>query len=500
MGKRMKFRRPKLHIQMLLGLLLGAIFGSVFHVDTHTLLITPAGGAEFAVHDWSAITLVSDSTEYAFGPDDQLAVVKKHRELVDAGRTVALRVVVNGVEAAYAGVTAVTKERTVATVIKPVGDIFIRLLMMISIPLVIASLIVGVASLQEIGRMARMGGKAIAYFMTTTAIAISLGLAVGNVVQPGHQMDQASRDRLLSVYSHDASARIDQHLDFDILQFFTDLVPKNPVAAIAEGDMLSIIFFSLFFGVALLLIDRGKMHTVVTFLDAVSDTMIRMVEAVMKIAPVCVFALISAVVGEFGFGVLRPLLWYVVTVVVGLLLQTVVVYPVFLKLFARKVSLRRFFREMRPAQLVGFSTCSSAATLPVNFECTARLGVPKSVTSFVLPLGATVNMDGTALYQGVATLFIAQVYGMDLTLGQQLTVVLTATLASIGTAPVPAVGIIMLLIVLRSVGVPEEGIALILGVDRFLDMCRTVPNITGDAAGSVIVASTEGVLPEERRG
>jgi Na+/H+-dicarboxylate symporter len=183
-----------------------------------------------------------------------------------------------------------------------------------------------------------------------------------------------------------------------------------------------------------------------------------------------------------------------VTVLIGLVIQTTVVYPIFLKIFARKLSVMRFFREMRPAQLVAFTTSSSAATLPVNFECCERLGAPKSITSFVLPLGATVNMDGTALYQGVATLFIAQVYGMDLNLAQQLTVVFTATLASIGTAPVPGVGIVMLMIVLQSVGVPEEGIALILGVDRLLDMCRTIPNITGDATAAMIVSSSEGVL------
>jgi proton glutamate symport protein len=245
---------------------------------------------------------------------------------------------------------------------------------------------------------------------------------------------------------------------------------------------------------ATLAIDREKRDRIASFFDAVSDAMIRMVDMVMMIAPFAVFALISAVVGEFGFGILQTLVWYAGTVLLGLLIQTVVVYPLYLKVFARDVSLSRFFREIRPAHLVAFTTSSSAATLPVNFECCERLGAPKSITSFVLPLGATINMDGTALYQGVATLFIAQVYGMDLSIPQQLTVVLTATLASIGTAPVPGVGIIMLLIVLQSVGVPEEGIALILGIDRLLDMARTIPNITGDATAAMIVASSEGVL------
>jgi len=219
--------------------------------------------------------------------------------------------------------------------------------------------------------------------------------------------------------------------------------------------------------------------------------MIELVHLVMKIAPYAVFALIAATVSEFGFQILQTLVWYVGCVLLGLFIQTVLVYPSLLKIFSQ-MPLNIFFKGVRPVQLVAFSTSSSAATLPVNIEaCETKLNVPSSVTSFVLPLGATINMDGTALYQGVAAVFIAQVYGFELGFTQQLTIVLTATLASIGTAPVPGVGIIMLIIVLKSINVPEEGIALIMGVDRFLDMCRTVPNVTGDAAGAVIMASFE---------
>ena len=302
---------------------------------------------------------------------------------------------------------------------------------------------------------------------------------------------------MMAMYQDDAAARIDQDISIDVVDYFVNLVPKNVIEAMAGAEMLQIIFFALMLGIALLFIDKEKAKRVTGFFDGIAEAMIKMVDLIMLIAPYAVFALIAATISVFGFGILKTLIWYVVAVVGGLAVQTFVVYPILLKLLTRGVSLSQFYRAMRPAQLLAFTTSSSAATLPVTIEQCEKIGAPKSVTGFVLPLGATINMDGTALYQGVAAVFIAQVFGMDLTIAQQLTIVLTATLASIGTAPVPGVGIIMLIIVLRSVGVPETGVALILGVDRILDMCRTATNVTGDATATMFVASSEGVLEKK---
>jgi proton glutamate symport protein len=492
----MKPRAPKLHVRILLGLALGAVFGAAFHVDSRTVLVTKAGaeGGTVAIRGWRSFALANGRERRAFGAGDQLAILTAFRRMAAASDSVAVAAVAGRDTIRVARAASVGKEETVATAIRPVGDLFIRLLMMIAVPLVFASLLVGVVSLRSAGRLARIGGKTVGYYLVTTALAISLGLAIGDAVRPGHRMDAESRDRLLAVYDRSDAPAAGREVSIDVLDFLVSIVPKNPVAAMANAEMLPIIFFATMFGFAVLFLPREKADRVTGFFDAVSDAMIRLVDIVMRIAPFAVFALVSAVVGEFGFGILGTLAWYMATVVAGLAVQTFVVYPLFLKAFARRISVRRFFRELRPVHLVAFTTSSSAATLPVNYECCERLGAPPSVTSFVLPLGATINMDGTALYQGVATLFIAQVFGMDLTLWQQATVVLTATLASIGTAPVPGVGIVMLLVVLRSVGVPEEGIALILGVDRLLDMCRTIPNVTGDATAAMIVASTEGTL------
>jgi Na+/H+-dicarboxylate symporter len=264
--------------------------------------------------------------------------------------------------------------------------------------------------------------------------------------------------------------------------------------------MLQIVFFALMVGVSLTMISEQKASRVVGFFDGFSDLMIQMVHLIMKIAPYGVFALIAATVGEFGFDILQTLAWYTATVVFGLLLHTFGTLAMLVRLFSR-LNPFHFFRGIRQVMLIGFSSSSSAATLPVNMDsCEKNLGVPKQITSFVLPLGATINMDGTSMYQAIAAVFIAQVYGLDLNLAEQLTIILTAVLASIGTAPVPGVGIIMLIIVLRSVHIPEEGIALILGIDRILDMCRTAVNVSGDAAVSTIVARREGVLGAENLG
>ncbi|MCB2205292.1 dicarboxylate/amino acid:cation symporter [bacterium] len=492
----MRIPKLPLHIQILLGLILGAVFGLIFAVNQHLLILEfTSDGAprEVEMQDWDECTLSQGGTEHRLAAGDQAEILHLFHQMKKKGD---VDVIVRKGERVrvYEKVLSMRKEQTIATVIKPLGDIFIRLLMMIAIPLVFASLLVGVSSLHDVTKMARIGGKTIAYYLVTTALAISIGLAFGNVLRPGAQMDSMARDRLMAAYQEDAVTKIEQNISVDLLDYIVKLVPKNVVHALASAEMLQIIFFALLLGITLLFIDREKAERVIGFFDAISDAMIKMVDFVMLIAPYAVFALIAATIAEFGFGILQTLLWYIVAVVGGLAVQTFIVYPLLLKLLARDVPLGRFLRELRPAQLVAFTTSSSAATLPVTMECCENVGAPKSVTSFVLPLGATINMDGTALYQGVAAVFIAQVFGMDLSLTQQLTVVLTATLASIGTAPVPGVGIIMLIIVLRSVGIPETGIALILGVDRILDMCRTITNVTSDATATMIVSSTEKVF------
>lgn len=373
------------------------------------------------------------------------------------------------------------------------GTLFIRLIMMIVVPLVFSSLFVGTASLGDIRKLGRIGGKTILYYLCTTAIAISIGLALGTTIQPGSGLDAETKDRLLTSYQTEAVEKIEIARERpNVFDTLIRVVPENPLQSLAEANMLQIIFFALLFGIAVTLLPGNRGKIVVRFFDAVSEAMIQMVHIVMKIAPLGVLALIAAVVGKFGAEILLSLLKYTLVVIAGLVVHMTVVYS-FAVRFLSGMSPITFFRGMRPAQLIAFSTSSSNATLPVTIECAEEnLGVPEEVTSFVLPLGATINMDGTALYQGVAAVFIAQVYGLSLSFGDLVTIVLMATLASIGAAGVPGIGIITLTMVLHQIGLPLEGIALILGVDRIIDMCRTTVNITGDASAAVIVAATEG--------
>ncbi|MGB9664374.1 MAG: dicarboxylate/amino acid:cation symporter, partial [Ignavibacteria bacterium] len=355
----------------------------------------------------------------------------------------------------------------------------------------LASLIVGVASLGNLKKLARIGGKTISLYLLTTAIAISIGLILGNLIQPGKQLNTQTRAELVTAYQTEVEKKVQTDIEFNLIDQVVNLVPKNVFKAMADAQMLQIVFFALMVGLALTMLSQSKSEPVIKFFDGFSDAMIKLVDLIMKIAPYGVFALISATIAEFGFEILKTLFWYIITVLAGLLIHTVFVYGGLVKFFG-KMDPKIFFKGIRRAQIVAFTTSSSAATLPVNMECCEEnLGISKSITSFTLPLGATINMDGTALYQGVAAIFISQVFGMNLTLGDQLVIIFTAVLASIGTAPVPGVGIIMLLIILKSVHIPEIGIALILGVDRILDMCRTVTNISGDAAISIVVAKSE---------
>lgn len=384
----------------------------------------------------------------------------------------------------------------VTTYVKPVGTLFIRLITMIAAPLVLASLIVGAASIDDPRKLGRIGARTLSIYLVTTAIAISIGLVLANLIQPGSGVPADVSTRLLENYRDQATTRIERAEDVSWIDQVLALVPTNPFEALATGNMLQIVFFALITGVALTLVPAAKAQPVIRFFDGFTEVLIRIVELVMLVAPYGVFGLIAAVTAEFGFGILGTLGWYGLAVVLGLAIHLFAVYGGMLKILARgRIPFTSFMRAMASVQLLGFSSSSSAATLPLNMErVRERLGVSERVTSFVLPLGATINMDGTALYQGVAAVFIAQVYGMDLAFGDQIAIVLTATLASIGTAAVPGAGLIMLVIVLRTIGVPVEGIALIFGIDRILDMCRTVVNVTGDATVAVVVAAAEGEL------
>ena len=386
------------------------------------------------------------------------------------------------------------------TFIRPIGTLFIRLITMIAAPLVLTSLVVGASSISDPKKLGRIGARTIVLYLLTTAAAISIGLVLANLIRPGSGLPASASARLLASYGEQAGARVAGAADVSFIDALLNLVPTNPFEALAAGNMLQIVSFALIVGVALSLIAAEKAQPVIRFFDGFTEVLIKIVDIVMRIAPYAVFALIAAVTADFGFGILSTLSWYALTVLAGLALHLFVVYGAMLRLFVgARMPLRRFYREMGSVQLLGFSSSSSAATLPLNMETVReKLGVSERVTSFVLPLGATMNMDGTALYQGVAAVFIAQVYGLPLTMVDQLTVVLTATMASIGTAAVPGAGLVMLVIVLNAIGVPVEGIALILGIDRLLDMCRTVVNVTGDAAVAIIVASSEHELGSVR--
>jgi Na+/H+-dicarboxylate symporter len=511
--KLMKLKLPALHTQILIALVFGAIFGTLFNVNENSVVISHIQNklrVETSISDWTNLYLIKKNKTsnnldtLQFVGNEKPKLISSFKSSKKDGSEISLVAEFKSSEEnkllsekkVFREVKVIRNEKTPAIWIKWLGDIFIRLLNLVAVPLVLASLIAGAASLGDIKKFARIGTKTLTYFLSTTAFAVVIGLVLANIIRPGERMDENTKNNLLQTYAGDTQEKIGTELEFDAVNMIVEMVPKNPFAALSQGEMLQIVFFAIFFGMVLTFADKEKSKVMFVFFDSLSEIMIKMIDIIMKFAPIGVFALIAATVSEFGFNILETLLWYAVTVVLGLILQTVFVYAGLIKIFT-KMSVRKFFKGLRPMQLVAFSTSSSAATLPVNMECCQEnLGVSKSITSFVLPLGATVNMDGTALYQGVATVFIAQVYGMDLSLAQQITIVFMAVLASIGTAPVPGVGLIMLIIILKSVGVPEQGIALILGIDRILDMCRTITNVTGDAAGAVIVAHSEKELME----
>lgn len=386
--------------------------------------------------------------------------------------------------------------------IKPFGNIFINSLKLIAVPLILASLIKGVSDLKDISKLSKMGGRTIGTYVITTIIAVSIGLTVVNMVQPGNSISEDTRNELMNSYSGDASARISQaekQKEAGPLRALEDLVPGNIFkAATDNGKMLQVIFFAIFFGIGLILIPDEKSKPVKSFFDGFNEVILKLIDLIMIAAPYGVFALLAALVVEApSTDLFIALLWYAICVVLGLLLM-MVVYTLFVWLFTRKTP-GFFLNGIVPAQLLAFSTSSSAATLPVTMErVEEHLGVDDEVTSFVLPIGATINMDGTSLYQAVAAVFIAQAFGMDLSFTTQLGIIATATLASIGSAAVPGAGMVMLVIVLAQAGIPEAGLALIFAVDRPLDMCRTVVNVTGDASVSMLVAKSVGKLSEPK--
>lgn len=384
--------------------------------------------------------------------------------------------------------------------IKPFGSIFINSLKLIAVPLILASLIKGVSDLKDISKLSKMGGRTIGIYLITTIIAVSIGLLLVNIIKPGEAISAETRQDLVKNYSNDAAKYSDAALkqkEDGPLQALIDIVPENIFGAATENkNMLQVIFFSIFFGIGLILIPEKKSKPVKKFFDGFNEVILKMIDLIMLAAPFGVFALLSALVVESpSIGLFKALIWYAFTVILGLFFM--MVFYNLLTLVVAKVNPSTFLKGISPAQLLAFSTSSSAATLPVTMErVTDHLGVDEEVSSFVLPIGATINMDGTSLYQAVAAVFIAQAFGMDLSFSVQLGIIATATLASIGSAAVPGAGMVMLVIVLAQAGIPEAGLALIFAIDRPLDMCRTAVNVTGDATVAVIVAKSLGMLNE----
>ena len=376
--------------------------------------------------------------------------------------------------------------------VKPFGTIFINSLKLIAIPLILASLIKGISDLKDISKLSSMGGLTITTYLTTTVIAVSIGLLVVNGFKPGNTISDETRTELVQAYSNDADQKREiaqEKKESGPLQPLVDLVPSNFLGAASDNkNMLQVIFFSILFGIAMILIPETKSKPVKSFFDSLNDVILKIIDLIMLCAPYGVFALLASLIVEApNIDLLKSLLLYSVTLLAGLFI-VIIVYLMIVKFFLGR-NLKEFIDGILPAQLVAFSTSSSAATLPVTMDRVHNhLGVKKEVSSFVLPIGATINMDGTAVYQAVAAVFIAQAFGLELSLVDQLGIISTATLASIGAAAVPSAGIIVLVIVLAQAGIPEAGLALIFAVDRPLDMFRTVVNVTGDAMVSLIVS------------
>jgi len=383
--------------------------------------------------------------------------------------------------------------KIVDNVANPVGQVFLRMLFMVVVPLVFTSISLGVAGLGDSNKLGRIGAKTIGIFLITTGLAATIGLILANIVRPGDALDEAVRTALMAEYAPQASEKTATLANNGFgIHTFVNIIPRNPIDAAAKGEMLSLIFFSLIFGLALSRIPRSASEPVIRVLEGIAGAVEVMIGFAMKLAPIGVTGLIFAVTARFGFEILGSLLLYVLMVLGGLFLHQVLVITTLAKV-AVGVGPGEFLRKTRVQMITAFSTSSSNATLPTTIRTAQEeFGVPKEIAGFVLPLGATMNMNGTALFEGLTVLFLAQVFGVDLSLGSQIVVVIMCILTAIGTAGVPGGSIPLLAMVLEMVGVPGTGIALILGVDRILDMSRTVPNVTGDLLTSLIVARSEG--------
>ncbi len=386
--------------------------------------------------------------------------------------------------------------------VKPFGTIFINLLKLIAIPLILVSLISGVSNLKDISKLSRIGGKTLSLYLITTVIAIVVGLVAVNTIKPGNFLSKEKQVELSEKYARDANLKVTDAKklkESGPLQVIVDIVPDNIFSAVSSNrNMLQVIFFAILFGIALIMIPEEKGIYVKGFFDGVNDVILKIVDIVMHYAPVGVFALIGALIVDFAgddpkqaWELFSALGVYAITVLLSLAVMIFAIYPLAMRMFT-PIKYKQFLKGIIPAQIMAFSTSSSAATLPVTMECAEKnLGIKEEITSFVLPLGATINMDGTSIHQAVTAVFIAQAFGHDLTLADQLMIILTATLSSIGAAAVPSAGLITLVIVLGAIGVSPEGLALIIAIDRPLDMCRTIVNITGDTVVASVVATTE---------
>lgn len=537
----MGYRRApmKIYTQVLIGMAVGALIGIFLgpkseFLEKDTFIISDAGGQSFYLNkdDPSSqvefpaemrLNLQSNKLAYEMRTDakgEQVKVPvwaevqlkwKKEFALADGGgqlkgalgnpkpgKKVKLWLELKNVELPSGGFLTMPERvsglgDTIVTWLRPVGTAFMRLIKMVIVPLVFASLVVGVASLGDVRKLGRLGAKTLGLYLMTTAIAVTIGLVTAHLINPGSQIGERDRAALQSQFAGDATSKAESAAKApSTIDNILSIIPTNPVESLSSGNMLQIIFFAMIFGIALTLLDTGEGRIVVTMLDRIQQAMVLIIHMVMAVAPFGVAALVADVVGQSGVSVLLSLLVYGLAVVIGLILQATLVYGGLVVSIVR-ISLLDFLRAIRPAQLIAFSTSSSSATLPVTMECAEEnLNISNPISSFVLPLGSTVNMDGTALYQGVAAIFIAQVFQIDLTLGDQITIVLTATMASIGAAGVPGAGMVTLALVLTATGIPPVGIALILGLDRLLDMFRTAINVTGDLAVTAVMAKTEG--------
>jgi proton glutamate symport protein len=382
--------------------------------------------------------------------------------------------------------------------IQPFGEIFLNLLKMLAVPLIMSSLILGIANLRDLSKLARIGGRTMLLFLSTAFIATTLGLFIVNIVQPGNSISLETREKLMLAYKLKTEITLNKAVELKAspLKPLVDMVPDNIFGASTDNArMVQVVFFALIFGIALAKTSPEKGEPVIKFFDSINEILLKLVTIIMQFAPYGVFALMASLPGLDNL--IYSLLMYMGTVLLGLLIMLLIVYPLIFTNFS-KIKYRQFFKEMRPALLLAFTTSSSNATLPVTMERVEKhLGVSEDITGFVLPLGTTINMDGTALYQSIAAVFIAQVYGIDLSLLQMTTIVITATLAAAGAAGVPGAGMITLVIVLSAVGIPSEGIALIMAPDRILDMCRTVVNVSGDAVAAVVIANLEESVPDK---